>query len=177
MFSQCAKASRLGELAATVADRRRRLRIASLGGEALAYARLFPSKRTRSPRVTTSHPTRTLTRDTALNLAGQLAPLAIAFLTLPATIGGLGADRFGILGLAWAILGSAAMVDLALGRAVTKFASSAALPGTIAGAAAVATLNAARAQVILGIAGGLVLAVMTPWLVNSILRVPARARG
>ncbi len=126
--------------------------------------------------MTTPLPTHTLTRDTALNLAGQLAPLAVAFLTLPATISGLGTDRFGILGLAWAILGSAGMVDLALGRAVTKFASSA-LAQDDRGAAAVATLNAARAQLILGLAGGLALAATTPWLVNSILRVPADLTG
>ena len=126
--------------------------------------------------MTTPHPARALTRDTALNLVGQLAPLAVAFLMLPATISGLGTDRFGILGLAWAILGSAGMVDLALGRAVTKFASSALARDDREGAA-VATLNAARVQMILGIAGALALAAMTPWLVNSILRVPIELAG
>jgi O-antigen/teichoic acid export membrane protein len=124
----------------------------------------------------TPHPARALTRDTALNLVGQLAPLAVAFMALPVTISGLGSDRFGILGLAWAILGSAGMVDLALGRAVTKFASSA-LARDDRRAAAVATLNAARAQVILGFAGALSLAALTPWLVNSILRVPIELAG
>jgi O-antigen/teichoic acid export membrane protein len=122
--------------------------------------------------VTVPYLSRALTRDTALNLVGQLAPLAIAFLALPATINGLGADRFGILGLAWAILGSAGLVDLALGRAVTRFASSALARGDRE-AAAVATLNAARAQSILGLAGSLVLAATTPWLVTTILHIPA----
>ncbi len=126
--------------------------------------------------MTIPPPAHSLTRDTALNLAGQLAPLAVAFLTLPATINGLGTDRFGVLGLAWAILGSAAMVDLALGRAVTKFAS-AALARNDRLAAAVATRTAARAQMILGTVGGLALAAATPWLVGSILRVPAGLLG
>ncbi len=126
--------------------------------------------------MTTPHPAHALTRDTALNLVGQLAPLAIALLTMPATISGLGTDRFGILGLAWAILGSAGLVDFALGRAVTKFASSA-LARDDREAAAVATLNAARAQLILGGAGALALAVITPWLVNTILRVPPELAG
>jgi O-antigen/teichoic acid export membrane protein len=117
------------------------------------------------------HPPHALTRDTALNLAGQLAPLAIAFLTLPTTISGLGSDRFGILGLAWAILGSVGVIDFALGRTVTKFASSA-LARDDRGAAAVATLNAVRAQLILGFAGALSLAVATPWLVDIVLDVP-----
>ncbi len=126
--------------------------------------------------MTTPHSAHALSRDTALNVAGQLAPLAIAVLAIPATISGLGDDRFGILGLAWAVLGSAGLVDLALGRAVTKFASSA-LARDDREAAAVATLSAARAQVILGIAGGLVLAVMTPWLVNGILHIQAGLAG
>jgi O-antigen/teichoic acid export membrane protein len=126
--------------------------------------------------VTTPQTAHTLSRDTALNLAGQLAPLAIAFLTIPTTIAGLGDDRFGVLGLAWAILGSAGLVDLALGRAVTKFASSA-LARDDRFTAAVATLNAARAQSILGIAGASGLAVVTPWLVNGVLHVPPELAG
>lgn len=122
-----------------------------------------------------SHSSRALTRDTALNLFGQLTPLVVAFLAMPATIQGLGVDRFGILGLAWAILGSAGVVDLALGRAVTKFASAALVRGDRA-AAAVATRNAARAQLMLGLAGGIGLALLTPWLVESVLDVsPAMA--
>ncbi|MGK2857613.1 MAG: MATE family efflux transporter, partial [Thermoanaerobaculia bacterium] len=124
----------------------------------------------------TSNPARTLTRDTALNLVGQLTPLAIAFIAMPATIHGLGTARFGVLGLAWAILGSAGLVDLALGRAVTKFASSALARGDRA-AAAVATRNAARAQIILGIGGALALALLTPWLVDTILDVPDELAG
>lgn len=126
--------------------------------------------------MTALHPARALTRDTALNLGGQLAPLAVAFLTLPATIAGLGADRFGVLGLAWAILGSVGLVDLAIGRAVTRFAAAALAQGQ-GRAAAVATLTAARAQSILGIAGGLALAVGTPWLVGGILDVPSELGG
>lgn len=127
-------------------------------------------------RVATSLSSRALTRDTALNLFGQLTPLAVAFLAMPATIHGLGVDRFGILGLAWAILGSAGVVDLALGRAVTKFASAALARSDRAGAA-VATRNAARAQLMLGLAGGITLALLTPWLVESILEVSPALAG
>jgi O-antigen/teichoic acid export membrane protein len=119
-----------------------------------------------------SFPAHALTRDTALNLAGQLAPLVIAFLTLPMTIGGLGPDRFGILGLVWAVLGSLGVVDVALSRTVTKFASTA-LAGDDRSAAAAATLNAARAQLVLGLAGAFAAAVATPWLVNTVLNVPS----
>lgn len=127
-------------------------------------------------RVATPHSSRALTRDTALNLLGQLAPLAVAFFAMPATIHGLGVDRFGILGLAWAILGSAGVVDLALGRTVTKFAS-ASLARDDRAAAAVATRNAARAQLLLGIAGGVALALLTPWLVDGVLELSQELAG
>ena len=39
---------------------------------------------------------------------------------MPFVIRGLGVERFGILALAWAIMGAAAMLDLGLGRALTQ---------------------------------------------------------
>lgn len=121
--------------------------------------------------MTSRHAGRVLTRDAALNLAGQLAPFAIAFLAMPATIHGLGAERFGILGLAWTILGSAGLVDLALGRAVTKFASASLTRGDRADAA-VATKSAARSQLLLGVAAAIALAALAPPVVDRLLAVP-----
>jgi O-antigen/teichoic acid export membrane protein len=121
--------------------------------------------------VTTRQATRALTRDAALNLAGQLTPFAVAFFAMPATIHGLGPERFGILGLAWTILGSAGLVDLALGRAVTKFASAALVRGD-RGDAAVAAKSAARSQLLLGIVAALALAALTSLVVDRLLAVP-----
>ncbi|MBI2214930.1 MAG: oligosaccharide flippase family protein [Acidobacteria bacterium] len=121
--------------------------------------------------MTPASPIRTLTRDAALNLAGQLTPFAIAFLAMPATIRALGPERFGILGLAWTILGSAGLVDLAAGRAVTKFASAALAQGDRRHAA-VATKGAARSQLVAGVAATLALAAFTPLAVGRLLDVP-----
>lgn len=111
---------------------------------------------------------RTLTRDSALNLAGQLAPFAVAFAAMPATIHALGPERFGILGLAWTILGSAGLVDVALARAVTKFAAGALARGD-RHAAAVAARSAARSQLALGVAAAIVLAILAPLVAGTIL--------
>ena len=60
-----------------------------------------------------------LIRNTAFNLAGQGVPLIAALVAIPWLIHGLGADRFGVLTLAWAAIGYFSLVDLGLGRALT----------------------------------------------------------
>ena len=46
--------------------------------------------------------------------------MAVAVVTIPALIGRLGTDRFGVLTLAWILLGYFSLFDLGLGRALTK---------------------------------------------------------
>lgn len=53
------------------------------------------------------------------SLAGLTLPLAVAALTIPALLAHLGAERFGMLALAWGLVGYAAALDLGVGRAVT----------------------------------------------------------
>ena len=56
-----------------------------------------------------------------LNLLGQVLPAAAALVTIPFLVRGLGTERFGILSIAWVVLGSSGIFDLGLGRATTKF--------------------------------------------------------
>jgi O-antigen/teichoic acid export membrane protein len=44
--------------------------------------------------------------NSVLNFAGQLIPLIIGVLSIPFVIKGLGVDTFGILSLAWMLVGS-----------------------------------------------------------------------
>ncbi len=62
-----------------------------------------------------------LARNTALNLIFQIIPLLLAILTIPVTIRGLGTDRFGMLGIAWMVMGYFSLFDLGLSRALIKF--------------------------------------------------------
>ena len=57
--------------------------------------------------------------DVVWNLAGLGAPLLVAALTVPALIQNVGMDRFGLLGLAWGLIGFAGLFDLGIGRATT----------------------------------------------------------
>src|SRR5712691_11098433 len=62
-----------------------------------------------------------LARNWILNLAGQAVPLVVGLVTIPYLIRGLGTERFGVLSIAWVLLGYFGLLDLGLGRATTKF--------------------------------------------------------
>lgn len=63
---------------------------------------------------------RLLARNTVWNLVGSGAPMAVAVFCIPVLIRGLGKERFGVLTLAWALIGYASFFDLGLGRALTQ---------------------------------------------------------
>src|ERR1700683_3110639 len=71
-------------------------------------------------RSTESRPA-SLARNTVWNIAGQAIPLAVAMAAIPYVVHGLGPERFGILAVAWLLLGNFALLDFGLGRAATKF--------------------------------------------------------
>lgn len=56
----------------------------------------------------------------AWNLGGLGGPLIVAALTIPALIGMIGMERFGLLALAWGLIGFAGIFDLGIGRATTQ---------------------------------------------------------
>src|SRR5687767_15997822 len=61
-----------------------------------------------------------LVRNVALNAMGQGLPLVVAIFLIPVLLDRLGAERFGLLVLAWALVGYFGVFDLGLGRALTK---------------------------------------------------------
>src|SRR5882724_6272943 len=63
---------------------------------------------------------RLLARNTVWNLIGSGAPMLVAVVCIPILIRGLGTDRFGVLTLAWALIGYASLFDLGLCRALTQ---------------------------------------------------------
>lgn len=66
---------------------------------------------------------KTLTFNTFYNLLGYSIPLVFAFFLIPVIIQKLGTERFGILTIAWVVLGYFGFFDLGLGRALTKIIS------------------------------------------------------
>src|SRR5260221_6207177 len=63
---------------------------------------------------------RLLARNTVWNLVGSGTPMVVAVFCIPILIKGLGTDRFGVLTLAWALIGYASLFDLGLGRGLTQ---------------------------------------------------------
>ena len=70
-----------------------------------------------------------MARNTVWNIVGQLLPLVLAAVAIPLLIRRLGVDRFGVLTLAWTIVGYFGLFDLGLGRAITKVVSEALAKG------------------------------------------------
>jgi O-antigen/teichoic acid export membrane protein len=113
-----------------------------------------------------------LARNTALNIAGQLIPIAVAVPTIPYVVAGLGDSRFGIVALAWAALGYFGVLDLGLGRAATRYIAVALGQGETHRVPALLG-SALAVQVVFGVLGALALAAAAPWLAASALNVPA----
>ncbi|MFQ5850702.1 MAG: flippase [Candidatus Binatia bacterium] len=111
-----------------------------------------------------------LAKNTALNFIGQIIPLVIAVVTIPYILHGLGVERFGILSLAWVVLGYFSLFDLGLGRAATRFVAEALGKGEPERIPAIVWTCLAL-QTMLGVIGGTALAIATPVLVGKILNI------
>jgi O-antigen/teichoic acid export membrane protein len=111
-------------------------------------------------------------RNTVANLLGNAFPLLVAFFALPVLTRELGTDRFGVLTLAWVVLGYFSFFDLGLGRAMTKLVAEKVGLGEDA---AIPTLvwNSLALMLGLGLVGSIVAVAISPWLVGDALRIPA----
>jgi O-antigen/teichoic acid export membrane protein len=110
-------------------------------------------------------------RNTGLTLASIGVPLVSAFLVMPELTRHLGAARFGLLGLAWALLEYFSLFDVGLGRATTKFvaeriaARSDDLPQIV--------IVSMTSQLLMGGVAALLLALLAPVIVGHWLVVPS----
>src|SRR6267154_1183080 len=118
---------------------------------------------------------RLLARNTLWNLIGNGAPLVVAVFCIPILIQGLGRDRFGVLTLAWALIGYASLFDLGLGRALTQLVAKKLGAGEDR---EVPTLvwTSLLLMLLLGIVGATVVGLLSPWLVHHALNVPSALR-
>src|SRR5439155_13888997 len=120
----------------------------------------------------TSRPSgRLLARNTLYNVFGQALPVLVGLGAIPVTLRSLGEAGFGLLGLAWAILGYIGVLDLGLGRATTKFVAEYLAARDAARLHGVTTV-AVASQTAMGVLGGVGLALIVPFLAGSVLGVP-----
>jgi|SRR5579862_9203314 len=114
---------------------------------------------------------RLLARNTAWNLTGQLLPMLVAMITIPLLVRGLGVPRFGVLSIAWVVIGYFSLFDLGIGRALTQVVAQKLAEGEerVIPALVWASLFLLLA---LGLCAGVVTSAISPWLVHKALKVP-----
>jgi O-antigen/teichoic acid export membrane protein len=115
---------------------------------------------------------RLLARNTLWNLLGYGAPMLVAVFCIPILIRGLGKERFGVLTLAWALIGYASLFDLGLGRALTQLVAKKLGAGEEREIPSLAWTSLLL-MLLLGFAGTVSMMLISPWLVGRGLNVPA----
>ena len=106
------------------------------------------------------------------NLVGYLTPMAVALVAVPVLLEYLGAQRLGILLMAWAVLGYMMLCNLGLNRSLTKALAegvTADLPAKLA--------TCRLALLLLGVGSGLLLAAAAYPIAHGWLKLPIELRG
>jgi O-antigen/teichoic acid export membrane protein len=124
-----------------------------------------------TPDVKTLTSNRVLARSTINSFLGQLIPLIVGFLSIRVLIEALGTDRFGVLTLAWLVVGYFSLFDLGLGRALTQLVAEK-LGGEQESEIPALAWTTLLLMLMLGLVGGVILAVLSPWIVYSVLKIP-----
>ncbi len=119
---------------------------------------------------------RLLARNVGLAVVGQGCAIVLAFLAVPVLVHGLGTARFGVLTLAWLLIGYAGLFDLGLGRALTKLTSEKLGAGL---GSEIPTLFWTSLVLLAGL--GLVplalVAGLAPWLARTVINMPPGLEG
>ena len=111
-----------------------------------------------------------LAQNSIYNLIGFGIPLIVAVIVLPYLIHGLGNERFGILSIAWIVVGYFSLFDLGIGRSVTKLIAekigsneTEQIPSLF--------WTAFYLMLCLSICGAVALFFLIPWIVFDVLRI------
>ena len=115
-----------------------------------------------------------VSRNATYNLIGAVLPILLALVTVPLYLKLVGTDRYGVLAIAWLLLGYFGLFDLGLGRATTY--SIAALKDATPQERADVFWTAILTNVIMGVAGGLVLYAAAAYFFDAIFKVDPALR-
>lgn len=107
---------------------------------------------------------------------GTGLPLLAAVVSIPPLIAGMGAARFGMLSLAWVVVGYFSLFDFGMGRAMTQLVARRLGDGRSEQLPAVIRTGMFM-MAALGVLGALLVATMSPWLVGSWLQMPSDLRS
>jgi O-antigen/teichoic acid export membrane protein len=111
-------------------------------------------------------------RYTLFNFLGQGLPLVVAIFCLPFLVRYLGAERFGVLALAWVVIGYFSLFDLGVGRALTKVVAEKLgeqkdeeVPPLV--------MNGLFIMLCLGLVAALFGVLIFPWIARNALKLPS----
>jgi len=117
-----------------------------------------------------------LARNAALNLGGRITLVALALISTPVVVHAIGTTRYGVYVLALSLGGLLNILDLGLTPAVIMLLSRAWQERAL-GDMQRATSTGFTLFLGIGLIGGVVLALLVPWMTDSLLHVPASTRG
>jgi O-antigen/teichoic acid export membrane protein len=112
-----------------------------------------------------------LARNIVWNFIGLAAPLPIAVVTIPQLTSQLGTARFGGLALIWALIGYSSILDLGLGRVLTKVVAQKLTEDQDQDVGHL-IWTALSLLAALGLVGTVLIGVGASWFVDDLLRIP-----
>jgi O-antigen/teichoic acid export membrane protein len=112
-----------------------------------------------------------LAKNTILNLIGQVLPMLVAVSTIPYIIRGLGETGYGILSIAFLVLGYFSIFDLGLSRATVKFVAENLTPDKVH---KIPELVWTSLALLIGLGGlfGAIAAAFVPLAVTHFMKMP-----
>lgn len=115
-----------------------------------------------------------VSRNSAYNLVGAALPIVLALATVPVYLKLVGPDRYGVLAIAWLLLGYFGLFDLGLGRATSQ--RIAALKDAPASDRAATFWTALCVNVVMGAVGALLFWPVSYYLFGEFFRVDEALR-
>ena len=106
------------------------------------------------------------------SLASNVLPLFAGVILFPKIIAAYGLEVFGVLTLAWALIGYFSLFDLGLSRALTQQVSNYIAKNKSAAEIAQLIRTGFISMWLLGIVGGVVLCLSSPLIIHSLLKIP-----
>src|SRR5262249_499457 len=131
-------------------------------------------KASREPATLT--PSSLLARNATLNLATEGWIFLVLLAAMPKLLSFMGETSFGLFSLAWVVIGYLTFLDIGVNRAATKFVSQHLVEQDHESVLQVIR-TAFAANLALGLAGGLVVILVCPYLVHSVLKVSPELEG
>jgi O-antigen/teichoic acid export membrane protein len=101
--------------------------------------------------------------------------MLVAVIAIPHLLHALGVARFGVLSLAWIVVGYFSLFDLGLGRAMTHLVAQKIGKGEVSDIPPIVWAGMSL-MLLLGVVGSAILLAVSPWLVLTKLAIPQQLR-